>query len=373
FTALNGKHFGQHNKPMMKPGIALLLTLFIACPAAPVQTAEPQQDLQAKSDDPTGALDHPDVNQRIQRLRQLVRETKEAAALAVDSYRPTMKGPVDDLSTPVPDILRQLPGVAKVSVHKPVDRPTHRIVHLTDWHFLSKALFAADIRDVAGESVSDAKIDDLYEELLLEVELVQIEQKTVLRCLVKHNGLRRVFCEGLTKEDMLFYKLKVAALRRVEKQIPDVREQIEEAVRTMAEMEKAGEENSDDYRLAAEIRAELESLLYQHRLDLLRVGAAGQLFMAGELEEVVPVDDEGLLAQANPVAEDGKVNLDREVIEARQDAQVRTMIEGGRFVLVILGGAHDLANNVAKLAGRDGEYVRVTTRWGQRFGRERAE
>ncbi|MFH1924590.1 MAG: Gfo/Idh/MocA family oxidoreductase [Planctomycetota bacterium] len=60
--------------------------------------------------------------------------------------------------------------------------------------------------------------------------------------------------------------------------------------------------------------------------------------------------------------------LDGEVIEARQDAQVRAMIGDGRFALVILGGAHDLAENVRKLAGRDGEYARVTTRWGRRFG-----
>jgi len=282
-------------------------------------------------------------------------------------------GPAPQQATPVPDLLRRLPGVAKVSVHKPVDRPTHRIVHLTNWHFLPKDLFAADIRDVAEEPVSDAEIDDLYEELLLEIELVQIEQKAILRCLMKHHGQRRVFCEGLTKEDMPFYKLKIAALRRVEKQIPDVEDQIEEAARELAEMEKAGEEDSDDYRLAAEIKAELESLLCQHRLDVLRVGAAGQLFLAGEIEEVVPVDDANLLARANPVAEDGEVKLDREVIEARQDAQVRVMIEGGRFALVILGGAHDLADNVRKLAGRDGEYVRVTTRWGWRFGAKDSE
>jgi hypothetical protein len=104
-------------------------------------------------------------------------------------------------------------------------------------------------------------------------------------------------------------------------------------------VEKAGEEGLDDYRLAAEIQAELEGLLYQHRLDLLRVGAAGQLFMAGKLEEVVPVDDAELLDRANPVAEDGGVKLDREVIEVRQDAQVRAMLEAGRFALVILGEA----------------------------------
>jgi len=74
----------------MKPGIALLLTLFITCSAAPIQAAEPQQDLQAKSEDPTGVLDSPDVKQRIRRLRQLIQQTSEAAALAVDSYRPAV-------------------------------------------------------------------------------------------------------------------------------------------------------------------------------------------------------------------------------------------------------------------------------------------
>ncbi|MFH1266693.1 MAG: hypothetical protein ABIK89_13265 [Planctomycetota bacterium] len=69
---------GPQNSPLleppMDPGIALLLTLMIVCPASPVQAAEPQQDLQAKSEDPTGALDSPDVKQRIQQLRQLARE-----------------------------------------------------------------------------------------------------------------------------------------------------------------------------------------------------------------------------------------------------------------------------------------------------------
>ncbi|MFH1919862.1 MAG: hypothetical protein ABIP48_08265 [Planctomycetota bacterium] len=48
------------------------------------------------------------------------------------------------------------------------------------------------------------------------------------------------------------------------------------------------------------------------------------------------------------------------------------MLEGP-FALVILGGAHDLADNVRKLAGRDGKYVRVTMRWGRRFGPGGAE
>ncbi|MFH1924592.1 MAG: hypothetical protein ABIP48_32470 [Planctomycetota bacterium] len=58
----------------------------------------------------------------------------------------------------------------------------------------------------------------------------------------------------------------------------------------------------------------------------------------------------------------------------KQVPEVKDAIgEAGPFALVILGGAHDLADNVRKLAGRAGDYVRVTTRWGRRFGVEDSE
>jgi hypothetical protein len=51
----------------------------------------------------------------------------------------------------------------------------------------------------------------------------------LLRCLVKRHGLRRVYCEGMTDQDLPNHRKKVAALRAMEREeIPALREQLEE-------------------------------------------------------------------------------------------------------------------------------------------------
>lgn len=42
------------------------------------------------------------------------------------------------------DLLRPLPGVVQVEAAVHADQPTHRIVHLRDWHFVPKNLHAFD-------------------------------------------------------------------------------------------------------------------------------------------------------------------------------------------------------------------------------------
>src|SRR5208283_4725144 len=106
----------------------------------------------------------------------------------------------------------------------------YRIVHLRDWHFVPKDLYALDMRDSHGRTLSTDEIDRLHEELLLEVEAVQLEQMSLLRCLIRHHGLRTVFCEGLTKNDLPNYHEKIAVLQDMEKnQIPHLRRQLQEA------------------------------------------------------------------------------------------------------------------------------------------------
>ena len=61
---------------------------------------------------------------------------------------------------------------------------------------------------------------------------------------------------------------------------------------------------------------------------------------------------------ANPVAEDGTVILDHDKIEARQDAQARRLLAGSKFSLIVLGGAHDLSDNLDRLSGGQAEYIR---------------
>jgi hypothetical protein len=63
------------------------------------------------------------------------------------------------------------------------------------------------------------------------------------------------------------------------------------------------------------------------------------------------------------------VVLDHDRIEARQDAQAKRLLDGGKFDLVVLGGAHDLSDNLDRLSGGKVEYIRVATkRWQESAG-----
>jgi len=53
--------------------------------------------------------------------------------------------------------------------------------------------------------------------------------------------------------------------------------------------------------------------------------------MAGEIEEVVPLDEADLLEQAKPIAPDGKVCFDADKVQARHDAQVRAALAHGPY------------------------------------------
>jgi hypothetical protein len=75
---------------------------------------------------------------------------------------------------------------------------------------------------------------------------------------------------------------------------------------------------------------------------------------------------------ADPVAEDGAVVLHQGRIEARQDAQAKRLLDGGTFALIVLGGAHDLSDNLDRLSGGKAEYIRVATRGWQEFAGDKA-
>jgi hypothetical protein len=89
----------------------------------------------------------------------------------------------------------------------------------------------------------------------------------------------------------------------------------------------------------------VENLPGEHREKLLRIGAAGKLLIAEEIDEIVPLDDEGTYAAANPVKEDGTVVLDEAAIKLREKAIVGRLVAGEEPVTVIvLGVAHDLTD-----------------------------
>ena len=187
-------------------------------------------------------------------------------------------------------MLRGLPGVVEVEVEVgvKVEKPTQRIIHLRDWHFVPKDLFALDV----GKGATAQEIDRLYREHLLEVEVVQMEQMALLRCLIRHHGLKTVFCEGLTPGELPNFRETVAVLRDMErKDIPRIKAQLVE----VQEMLQGMKPTTDRYEKAKAVERELTEMLYQHKVRLLQLGAPGRLLVAGEVEEVLPPDDAGLL------------------------------------------------------------------------------
>lgn len=135
-----------------------------------------------------------------------------------------------------------------------------------------------------------------------------------------------------------------------------------EVRRTLQEMAGTGERDTEAYRKTEELEQELDSLLRQHCLGLLKIGAAGRLYLSGELGEVLPLEDEQVFERARPSAMPNPA-----ANEAREDAQVRAALAHGLFAFIVLGGGHDLTDNVNRLAGSDCEYLRVSTKWYKAF------
>ena len=131
--------------------------------------------------------------------------------------------------------------------------------------------------------------------------------------LARHHGLKAVYLEGLTKEELA-----------------DFNEQ-RQAILDLQLVGKEHEVSDSLLQLGAAVRVP--------GLDLL------------------PLDGARLHAEAKPVR-GGKVQPDAEKVGRRRDAMVRAVLAAGNFGLIVLGASHDLSDTVRRQAPGC-EYVRV--------------
>lgn len=89
----------------------------------------------------------------------------------------------------------------------------------------------------------------------------------------------------------------------------------------------------------------------QNRLDLLELGAAGRLVVKGDLKTLLPTEDSKAFEAADPVRADGTVVFDKKADEARENAIVRNLLKSDGVAVIVLGGAHDLADNLKRVGG----------------------
>jgi hypothetical protein len=267
---------------------------------------------------------------------------------AVKPDIPKGKGQPDGPSPLTAEVLRQLPGVARVEVLVSAANPKHRIIHIGDWPYVPKDRYAPELRK-AG--LTPEEVEEGYREFLDDVERVQQEQERLLAHLVAAHGLRRVLHEGLTPEQAGLYRQKVEAARVAG---PALREQLGKARARL----KGLKEGTEEHQKALGLQRQALSLLREHRLEVLRLGAPGRLLARGEVE-VLPLDDAGLLGGAKPPRGGGAEPVSAKT-RARQDGQVRAALASGPCAVLILSGGQDLSDSVRRLGGRAAEYLRVT-------------
>jgi hypothetical protein len=142
------------------------------------------------------------IRQRIAALEHDVDAARSADPAG--AYVPRVAGSIADPATRAVELLKQLPGVARVEVLVTGANPSRRIIHFRDYHFVPQELYAADLAGAGGPGrpLYRDELELRHRELELQTELVAIEQAGALRCLARHHGLKRVLCEGLTLDGL---------------------------------------------------------------------------------------------------------------------------------------------------------------------------
>ncbi|QDT95639.1 hypothetical protein [Gimesia aquarii] len=208
------------------------------------------------------------------------------------------------------------------------------IIHILNYHYVTPEVFAADLKD-QDSTITQEQIDKQYFEFLKRGGSLQKEQVKLLRRLIKRRKLKSVYIEGLTEKNYKGTMRFIETLKNYEKY-------------------KTPPESSFDKLVAA-----------QNRLDLLELGAAGQLVVNGELETLLPAEDLEAMEAANPVRDDGKIVFDKEADERREDAIVRNLLKGSGVVVIVLGEDHDLRDNLKRL-GPGVKYIRLKVMLGHK-------
>jgi hypothetical protein len=96
------------------------------------------------------------------------------------------------LCEPTACTLRNAPGVVEVEILVSPSRPTHRIIHVRDWHLVPEDLFTLDVQQAAGRALTAEEIATAYNPHLEDVEACQEGQMALLRHLAREYGIRGV-------------------------------------------------------------------------------------------------------------------------------------------------------------------------------------
>jgi hypothetical protein len=259
------------------------------------------------------------IRTRIADLEKRLTDRRKELREQVAAYMPPNPRPLPDLTADAVQILKPLPGVGWVTTTKgPALKG--RLVHILDYHVVPAKDYTPD-----NDPEADAL---LYQEFLLNVQLVQAEQLAIFECLCQHHGLTDAWAEGFTADMIADYLGTILRFRQ------------------------------EDPGLKQFYTSATDGLGREDRWTLLQMGSPGQAFTMNILKAVLPLEDEATLDKSKSLA---PVDL-----EARHKAQVGRVLGKAHFGFIVLGGSHDLTSQLPEGC----EYVRVMVPAYQEAGRK---
>lgn len=219
---------------------------------------------------------------------------------------------------PIVSMLREDPGVHAVTI--PLTSETGPvIVHIRDWHWVPYEYVLAE-----GGSA------DNYLTLLEQVEQVQAEQYPLLKKIVAA-GHTDIFGEAITPDVVPIYRSVCRSLWKSRRRNPD----------GVKELFRAP--------------------------NVLSIGAPGRLLAEGLIERIHATESDATLKLTHPLDDEGhRRDVSSRQMEQREDYMVRQLLKVSGVATIVLGGGHDLADNVRRMAPGEATLVVVTTRRYQR-------
>jgi hypothetical protein len=197
--------------------------------------------------------------------------------------------------------------------------PPSEVIHILNYQCIPPGIYANDFRSLPELKRTNDQIDQKSIMSLDDAEALQNQQKKLLRELIKKHNVKKVYVEWLTEENQ----------RRTMNFIRDLK------IVEQMKKNRSTPESEFDRILAA-----------QERLDLLELGAAGQIVVSGELEAIVPADNSKTIDSTNLIQADDKIVFNWTPKETRAIAIAKNLLHGRGVVVTLLGGNHDLSEKL---------------------------
>jgi hypothetical protein len=341
--------------------LALALALFMGLAVVAYVTWPPSPESKAQPANPVPPSEAVQaLRGRVATLKARVEEERAEADTLVAQYFSAAAPRLDNLSTPAADLLRGLPFVERVDVALRARRPACRVIQIRDYRWMPLEAFRSKVLAPRDRGRSVEEIELLYQEFLLKVELVQLQQAAALRCLALHHGLRVVHVERLTPEQLPEFSKRVEALKEADSRQAELWQEVADAHKLLREMDAKGQTGTERYAKVRAVAEEAAKRFQQHQRDLVELGAAPRLLVGGELQRVLPLDNAKLLQAMDPKRDSGPTWNRIFAPIFREAWMAKTLADAGPMAVAILGGAHDLTEPLGALGGV--EYLRVTMR-----------